>query len=87
MIYNRYDIRELKRMSAVTVEEIKREIEKVPVEKLETLYQYVRTLSAVRENKLSRKAFLEKMEKIRIDGPTDFAANLDEYLYHGKKFE
>jgi len=73
--------------NVITLEDIKKEIEKVPVEKLETLYRYVRTLSAVRPKKQSRETFMEKMRKIRIDGPADFAKNLDEYLYHGKKIE
>ena len=73
--------------STVTVEDIKKEIEKVPVEKLETLYRYVRTLSAAKQKKQSRETFMEKMRKVRIDGPSDFSTNLDDYLYHGKKFE
>lgn len=72
-------------MSAViTIENIKREIEKVPVEKLETLYNYVQSLKDIRPKKLSREQFLENMSKIRIDAPSDFATNIDDYLYGDK---
>lgn len=72
-------------MSAViTIENIKREIEKVPVEKLETLYKYVQSLADIRPKKMSREEFLEDMSKIRIDAPADFATNIDDYLYGDK---
>lgn len=72
-------------MSAViTIENIKREIEKVPVEKLETLYNYVQSLKDIRPKKLSREQFLENMSKIRIDAPSDFATKIDDYLYGDK---
>ncbi len=73
--------------NTITVEEIKREIDNVPVEKLETLYKYVRSLADIQPKKQSRESFMEKMRKIRIDGPPDFATNIDDYLYHGKKFD
>lgn len=73
-------------MSAVvTVEEIKKEIDKVPVEKLESLFRHIRSLSEVRPEKQSRESFLEKMNKIRFNGPPDFATNIDDYLYGDKE--
>lgn len=32
-------------------------------------------------------AFLKYMESLNLDGPSDFSANLDEYLYEGKSLE
>lgn len=73
--------------NAVTIEQIKAEVENVPVEKLESLYRYVRTLSNSTPKKDSKRTFMEKMREIRIKGPADLSRNLDDYLYHGKKFE
>lgn len=70
--------------TTITVEEIKREIDKVPVERLESLYRYVRTLSEIRPEKQSRESFIERMGKIQIDAPSDFATNIDDYLYGDK---
>ncbi len=68
----------------ITVEEIKKEIDKVPVEKLEGLYRHVRSLAEIRPQKQSRKSFIENMNKIRIEGPPDFATNIDDYVYGDK---
>jgi hypothetical protein len=70
--------------TAITVENIKQAIEKVPVEKLETLYNFVRSLTEIKPNKLSREEFLRKMDRVKIDAPADFATNIDDYLYGAK---
>ncbi len=31
-------------------------------------------------------AFLHYLASLNLDGPSDFSANLDDYLYHGKPF-
>ncbi len=75
-------------MSAViTKEDIKQEIEKVPDEKLESLYKYVRELTEVKPKKQSKESFMAKMHKIRINAPSDFATNIDDYLYGEKTIE
>jgi len=75
-------------MSAViTKEDIKQEIEKVPDEKLESLYKYVRELTEVKPKKQSKESFMAKMRKIRINAPSDFATNIDDYLYGEKTVE
>lgn len=71
----------------ITIEDIKKEVEKVPVDKLEGLYRYVRSLADLRPRKQSRESFIERMNKIRIDGPPDFATNLDDYLYGDKNID
>lgn len=75
-------------MSAViTIDEIKKEIDKVPVDKLEGLYRHVRRLTEIRPQKQSRESFIENMNKIRIEGPPDFATNIDDYLYGDKTID
>lgn len=75
-------------MSAViTKENIKQEIEKVSDEDLETLYKYVKNLTELKPKKQSKESFIAKMQKIRINAPSDFAANIDEYLYGDKTIE
>ena len=73
--------------TVITKEDIKQEIEKVPDEKLESLYKYVRNLTEVKPKKQSRETFMAKMQKIRINAPSDFATNIDEYLYGEKTIE
>ncbi len=74
-------------MSAViTIESIKREIEKVPNDRLDEFYEVVKDFSHPRK-KISKEEFLANMQKIRIDAPPDFATNIDDYLYAGKDFE
>ena len=31
-------------------------------------------------------AAFEYMRSVKLDGPSDFSANVDEYIYHGKPF-
>ncbi|MFM9903389.1 MAG: hypothetical protein ACKVQJ_02325 [Pyrinomonadaceae bacterium] len=70
----------------VTVETIKKEVEKVPSDRLDELYEVVKDFSHPKK-RLSKEEFLANMQKIRIDAPPDFATNIDDYLYGGKDFE
>ena len=63
----------------ISKETIKSEIEKVPPERLEELYQIVRSF-AVPEVRKANQSFMSRLRKIQIDGPEDFAANIDLYL-------
>ncbi len=75
-------------MSAIiTKEDIKKEIEKVPNEKLETLYKYVVNLTEVKVKEESKETFMAKMRKIKIDAPPDFSRNIDLYLSGEKTIE
>ncbi|MDQ3374944.1 MAG: hypothetical protein M3521_13795 [Acidobacteriota bacterium] len=69
----------------VTKETIKEEVEKVPKERLNELYEVIKDFSQPKKKK-SKEEFLANLQKIRIDAPPDFAANIDEYLYGGKDF-
>ncbi len=73
--------------NAITVEDVKREIDRVPIDKLEPLYRYIRGLSDIRPMKQSREIFMEKMSEVRIDAPADFASNIDDYLYGDKSLD
>lgn len=63
----------------ITKEVIKSEIEKVPPEKLEELYQVVKSFTASRPPD-EKRSFMARLREIKIDGPEDFAADIDLYL-------
>ncbi|MDQ3748669.1 MAG: hypothetical protein M3367_06615 [Acidobacteriota bacterium] len=69
----------------VTKDKIKEEVEKVPKERLDELYEVVKRFSVPKKRK-SKEEFLANLQNIRIDAPPDFASNIDEYLYGGKEF-
>ena len=66
-----------------TREEIISEVEKVPEERLDELYRVVRTFSEEKASN-SKQSLMAKLRSIQIEGPEDFAANLDLYL-NGEK--
>ena len=66
-------------MVMVTKEIIKSEIERVPDERLEELYEVVKIFSRTETGKNGSTLFT-KLKKISIDGPVDFSENLDLYL-------
>lgn len=70
---------------SVTKEQIKAEIDQMPVDKLDTLHRFIKELSSTREiPKMTGETFMEKMRKIKIDAPPDFSRNIDLYL-NGEK--
>jgi hypothetical protein len=66
-------------MVMVTKEIIKSEIERVPEERLEELYEVVKIYSRT-ETESNGNTLFAKLRKIKIDGPEDFSENLDLYL-------
>jgi hypothetical protein len=66
-------------MVMVTKEIIKSEIEKVPDERLEELYEAVKIYSRS-EAEHNGGSLFSKLKMISIDGPSDFSENLDLYL-------
>lgn len=66
-------------MVMVTKEIIKSEIEKVPEERLEALYEVVKVYSRTETDRNGNTLF-SKLRKIKIQGPEDFSENLDLYL-------
>jgi len=66
-------------MVMITKEIIKSEIERVPEERLEELYEVVKIYSRT-ETESNGGTLFSKLRKITIDGPEDFSENLDLYL-------
>lgn len=66
-------------MVMVTKEIIKSEIERVPEERLEELYEVVKVYSRA-ETESNGNTLFSKLRKIKIQGPDDFSENLDLYL-------
>ena len=66
-------------MVMITKEIIKSEIERVPDERLEELYEVVKIYSRT-ETENNGSTLFSKLKKISIDGPEDFSENLDLYL-------
>lgn len=69
-----------------TREEIKSEVEKAPEQRLEELYRVIKTFSQDKPS-VAKDGFLSRLSRIHIEGPHDFAANLDQYLYGGDEPE
>ena len=63
----------------ITKEVIKSEIEKVPPEKLEELYQVVKSFTVSRPPD-EKRSFMARLRETKINGPEDFAADIDLYL-------
>jgi hypothetical protein len=61
-------------MVMVTKEIIKSEIERVPEERLEELYEVVKVYSRAEAEKNGDTLF-SKLRNIKIDGPEDFSCN------------
>jgi CRISPR/Cas system CSM-associated protein Csm2 small subunit len=74
-------------MAAVTKEAVKREIDKVPVEKLNVLYKYIKDLSRVKPKKKNKESLMANLRKVKIEAPQDFSRNIDLYLNGEKTVE
>ena len=70
----------------ISKETIKSEIEKVPTERLEELYQIVRSFTAP-GTRQAHGSFMSRLRQIQIDGPEDFATNIDLYLTGEKSID
>ncbi len=64
---------------------INQEIEKLDAENLDLVYQMIKRLQQGQRSK-TRPSFMAQLRQIQIDGPEDFARNLDQYL-SGEKCE
>lgn len=42
------------------------------------------TIEKVDDADKPRKSFLETARSLKLEGPSDWSENLDDYLYHGK---
>jgi hypothetical protein len=68
----------------ITRELIQAEIGKVPEERLDELYAVIRGFVASKVTPPSG-SIMAKLREVRIEGPADFAANLDLYLSGEKR--
>ncbi len=66
-------------MAMVTKEIIKSEIDRVPEERLEELYEVVKVYSRA-ETETNGNTLFSKLRQIKIQGPEDFSEHLDLYL-------
>ena len=66
-------------MVMITKEIIKSEVERVPEERLEELYEVVKIYSRA-ESESNGGTLFSRLREITIDGPDDFSENLDLYL-------
>ena len=66
-------------MVMITKEIIKSEVERVPEERLEELYEVVKIYSRA-ESESNGGTLFSKLRDVTIDGPEDFSENLDLYL-------
>ncbi len=69
-----------------TKERIKEAIDNVEDETLDELYSLIRTFLA---NKMTppKTGIMTKLNRIKIEAPADFSANLDQYLSGEKRVE
>lgn len=65
---------------------IQAEIERLPEEDLDDLYEIIKKFVQSRP-KRDGQTLMSKLRSIHIEGPSDFAADLDLYLSGEKRFE
>jgi hypothetical protein len=63
----------------ISKETIKAEIEKVPEDRLEELFEVVKIYSQ-KPSEANGSSLLSKLKRITIEGPSDFSENIDLYL-------
>ena len=68
----------------ITKEIIQKELEKIPEEYLDELYTLIQRFVQVKSSQ-PQPGVLSRISKIKIQGPEDFAANIDLYLSGEKK--
>jgi hypothetical protein len=59
---------------------IQTEIDQIPEEELDELYQLIKDFTAQKHS--SKKGILSKIKQIKIQAPPDFSVNFDNYLYN-----
>jgi hypothetical protein len=64
----------------MTVKElIQAEIDKIPEEELNNLYQWIKEFTDKKNS--TKKGILSQLKQIKIQGFTDFSVNFDKYSY------
>jgi hypothetical protein len=70
-----------------TKERILYELDRLDEEELEIFYGLVEQFLQARRQEASQPGFLERLATIQIDGPADFAENIDLYLTGEKQLD
>jgi hypothetical protein len=73
----------LRQEYAMTKEFIKAEIDRVDEDRLDELYDLVRRFTRAKGSR-EKPTLMDRLMKIEIDGPEDFASHFDQYL-NGEK--
>jgi len=60
------------------------EINKIEEDNLDELYQFVKQLANAKSAAKPKTGILNKLKRIKIQAPVDFAANIDQYM-NGEK--
>jgi hypothetical protein len=60
------------------------EINKIEEDNLDELYQFVKQLAIAKSAAKPKTGILNKLKRIKIQAPVDFAANIDQYM-NGEK--
>lgn len=68
----------------ITKEMVRAEIDRVSAEHVDELYRLVKHFTDAKEAE-RKPSLLARLSRIKIDGPEDFAANLDLYLSGEKR--
>jgi len=70
-----------------TRQKLHAEIDTLDEQSVDAVYEMVRQYATSQAAAGQRQGDLLKMlQQIEIRGPADWSENLDDYLYHGKKF-
>jgi hypothetical protein len=70
-----------------TKERILRELENLDEQGLDTLYELEKRLLDTQRANAAPPSFLERLSRIQIDGPEDFAENVDRHILQIKELE
>jgi hypothetical protein len=69
-----------------TKEKILQELDNLNEEELELFHKLVQQFLQTRREKATQPTLLEQLSHMQIDGPEDFAENIDLYLTGEKQF-
>jgi hypothetical protein len=70
-----------------TKEKILCELDNLNEDDLEAFHELVKQFLQTRQQKTIQPSLLERLSHIQIDGPEDFAQNIDLYLTGEKQFD
>ena len=70
-----------------TKEKILEDIDNLDEDELEAFHELVKQFLQTRQWKPAAPSLLEQLSRIQIDGPEDFAENIDLYLTGEKQFD